>query len=114
VCEGLGFESGIDKRPHEAPAFYALYTGLIILGGLAVLVLKESMQVPIILFSQVANGILLPFVLIFMLRLCNREDIMGAYRNSRPFNIIAWSTCVTIMVLTALLLLRSFLPEYAP
>lgn len=114
VCEGLGFESGIDKRPHEAPAFYALYTGLIILGGLAVLVLKESMQVPIILFSQVANGILLPFVLIFMLRLCNREDIMGAYRNSRPFNVIAWSTCVTIMVLTALLLLRSFLPEYAP
>ena len=41
-----------------------------------------------------------------------QEDIMGAYRNSRPFNVIAWSTCVTIMVLTALLL-RSFLPEYA-
>ena len=93
VCEGLGFESGINKRPHEAPTFYALYTGLIVLGALAVLIIRESMQVPIILLSQVANGILLPFVLIFMLRLCNRKDLMGSYRNTRTFNIIAWSTC---------------------
>jgi Mn2+/Fe2+ NRAMP family transporter len=112
VCEGLGFESGINKRPHEAPAFYSLYTGLIILGGLAVLVLGESRQVPIILFSQVANGILLPFILIFMLRLCNREDLMGPYRNTRIFNIIAWTTCIVIMVLTLLLLIRSFMPEH--
>ena len=114
VCEGLGFESGINKRPHEAPAFYSLYTGLIILGGLAVLLLGESMQVPIILFSQVANGIFLPFVLIFMLRLCNRKDLMGPYRNTRAFNIIAWTTCVVIMVLTVLLVIGSFLPGYLP
>jgi NRAMP (natural resistance-associated macrophage protein)-like metal ion transporter len=114
VCEGLGFESGINKRPHEAPAFYSLYTGLIILGGLAVLILSEARQVPIILFSQVANGILLPFVLIFMLRLCNRKDLMGDYRNSRTFNFIAWSTCVVIIVLTLLLVVSSFLPQYIP
>jgi NRAMP (natural resistance-associated macrophage protein)-like metal ion transporter len=114
VCEGLGFESGIDKRPHEAPAFYSLYTGLIILGGLAVLLLNESRQVPIILFSQVANGILLPFILIFMLRLCNREDLMGAYRNTRTFNIIAWTTCIVIIALTLLLVISSFMPQYIP
>jgi NRAMP (natural resistance-associated macrophage protein)-like metal ion transporter len=114
VCEGLGFESGINKRPHEAPAFYSLYTGLIILGGLAVLVLSEVRQVPIILFSQVANGILLPIVLIFMLRLCNREDLMGTYRNTRTFNIIAWATCLVIILLTLLLVISSFLPKYLP
>ncbi len=114
VCEGLGFESGINKRPHEAPAFYSLYTGLIILGGLSVLVLRETMQVPIILFSQVANGILLPFVLIFMLRLCNREDLMGKYRNTRLFNIIAWTTCIVIIALTVLFVIGSFLPGYLP
>ena len=112
VCEGLGFESGIDKRPHEAPVFYSLYTGLIVLGGLAVLVLNESRQVPIILFSQVANGILLPFILIFMLRLCNREDLMGSYRNTRTFNIIAWTTCIVIIMLTILLVIGSLLPGY--
>jgi Mn2+/Fe2+ NRAMP family transporter len=112
VCEGLGFESGIDKRPHEAPAFYSLYTGLIVMGGLAVLVLSEAKQIHYILLSQVANGILLPFVLIFMLRLCNREDLMGPYRNSRTFNIIAWATCVVIILLTLLLVISSFLPQY--
>jgi NRAMP (natural resistance-associated macrophage protein)-like metal ion transporter len=114
VCEGLGFESGIDKRPHEAPAFYSLYTGLIILGGIAVLALRESMQVPIILFSQVVNGVLLPFVLIFMLRLCNREDLMGSYRNSRAFNIIAWITCGVMIALTLILVIGSIFPKYLP
>jgi Mn2+/Fe2+ NRAMP family transporter len=114
VCEGLGFESGIDKRLHEAPAFYSLYTGLIILGGLAVLVLRESRQIPIIKFSQVANGILLPFVLIFMLKLCNREDLMGDHKNTRAFNIIAWVTCIVIIILTLLLVVTSFEPQYLP
>jgi NRAMP (natural resistance-associated macrophage protein)-like metal ion transporter len=114
VCEGLGFESGINKRPHEAPVFYSLYTGLIVLGGLAVLILGESKQVSMILFSQVANGILLPLVLIFMLRLCNREDLMGPYRNSRTFNFIAWTTCIVIILLTVLWIVSSLLPQYLP
>ena len=110
VCEGLGFESGVNKRPKEALMFYSLYTGLILAGALAVLLLKESLQIPIILLSQVANGILLPFVLIFMLRLCNRKDLMGNYRNSRTFNIIAWVTCVLMIVLTLILAVSVFFP----
>src|SRR5579872_5821091 len=88
VCEGLGLESGINKRFSEAPAFYWLYTSLIFLGMLAVVLLSEEQQVPIILLSQVANGILLPLVVIFMLQLTNREDLMGPYKNGRVFNII--------------------------
>jgi len=114
VCEGLGLESGIGKRVEEAPTFYWLYTGLIVLGALAVVVLREQMQVPIILFSQVVNGIMLPFVLIFMLRLSNREDLMGAYKNTRTFNAIAWVTCVTMIILTVLLLSSLFFPNVSP
>ncbi|HMD86135.1 MAG TPA: divalent metal cation transporter, partial [Terriglobia bacterium] len=114
VCEGLGLESGINKRFNEAPAFYWLYTSLIFLGMLAVLLLSEDQQVPIILLSQVANGILLPFVVIFMLQLTNREDLMGAYKNSRAFNIIAWITCIVMIVLTALLAVSSLLPGKLP
>ena len=110
VCEGLGVEAGINKRMHEAPAFYALYTGLIAIGAIAVMVLSADKQVPIILFSQVVNGILLPLVLIFMLRLINREDLMGTYRNSRLFNWIAWITCVVMIVLTLILVVSSALP----
>ena len=114
VCEGLGVEAGINKRVREAPAFYSLYTGLILIGALAVMVLSESKQVPIILLSQVVNGILLPFVLIFMLRLINREDLMGSYRNSRLFNTIAWVTCVVMIVLTLALGVAAFFPSRLP
>jgi Mn2+/Fe2+ NRAMP family transporter len=114
VCEGLGVESGINKRVREAPVFYSLYTGLIVLGALAVILLSEEKQVPIILFSQVVNGILLPFVLIFMLRLINREDLMGKYKNTKLFNAIAWVSCVAMIALTLLLVVSSFFPKYIP
>ena len=114
VCEGLGLEAGINKRFDEAPAFYWLYTSLIVVGALAVMLLSEAKQIPIILFSQVANGILLPFVLIFMLHLVNREDLMGKYKNSRLFNYIAWATCVVMIVLTLLLVVSTFFPDKLP
>jgi hypothetical protein len=38
VCEGLGFESGLDKKFHEAPVFYWLYTLLIVFGAGVLLV----------------------------------------------------------------------------
>ena len=50
----------------------------------------------IMLFSQVANGILLPFVLVFMLRLINDRELMGEHVNSRIFNGIAWTTTVVV------------------
>jgi Mn2+/Fe2+ NRAMP family transporter len=114
VCEGLGFEAGINKRLREAPTFYALYTGLIVVGALAVIVLRESYQIPIILLSQVINGILLPFVLIFMLRLVNRKDLMGDYTNSALFNTIAWISCVVMIALTLILAASSFFPGQFP
>ena len=61
-----------------------------------------------------ANGILLPFVVIFMLQLTNREDLMGPYKNSRSFNIIAWTTCIVMIVLTAMLAITSLMPGKSP
>ena len=114
VCEGLGMEAGVNKRFHEAPTFYWLYTTLIVLGALTVMVLSEAKQIPIILLSQVVNGILLPFVLIFMLRLVNRDDLMGKYKNSRLFNNIAWVSCVVMIALTLLLVVSTFFPSKLP
>jgi NRAMP (natural resistance-associated macrophage protein)-like metal ion transporter len=114
VCEGLGMEAGVNKRFHEAPTFYWLYTTLIGLGALTVIVLSEAKQIPIILLSQVVNGILLPFVLIFMLRLANRDDLMGKHKNSRLFNNIAWVSCVVMIALTLLLVVSTFFPNKLP
>jgi NRAMP (natural resistance-associated macrophage protein)-like metal ion transporter len=102
VCEGLGFESGVGCKFSEAPAFYWLYTALIVAGG-AVILIPGIPLVKIIVLSQVVNGAVLPGVLIFMLLLINKKELMGEFVNTPTFNIIAWATTVIMVVLTALL-----------
>jgi len=102
VCEGLGVESGVGKKFSEAPAFYWLYTILIAAGGIVIL-LPGLPLVKITVFSQVVNGAVLPFVLIFMLLLVNKKELMGEFVNTKLFNGIAWATTVIMIGLTALL-----------
>ncbi|MBV8206460.1 MAG: Nramp family divalent metal transporter [Acidobacteria bacterium] len=99
ICEGLGYESGVDKRFNEAREFYWLYT-LLILFGAGVVLIPHMPLIKLILMSQVANGILLPFVLYFMLKLVNRTDLMGEHKNSRLGNLIAVATSVVMVLLT--------------
>src|SRR6266403_1345643 len=103
VCEGLGFESGVGRKFSEAPCFYWLYTLLIVAGG-AVILLPHLPLVKISVLSQVVNGGVLPFVLIFMLLLINKKELMEEHVNSRSFNFIAWGTTVIMIVLTIVLL----------
>jgi NRAMP (natural resistance-associated macrophage protein)-like metal ion transporter len=99
VCEGLGFESGVNKRFREAPIFYWLYTGLIA-GGAAVVLLPSFPLIKMILFSQVVNGVLLPVILVFMIKLVNKADLMGEWVNPRSYNMIAWIAVVVLAGLT--------------
>ncbi|MGI9102381.1 MAG: Nramp family divalent metal transporter [Terriglobales bacterium] len=99
VCEGLGFESGVGKKFREAPVFYWLYT-ILIAAGAGVILLPNFPYIKVILFSQVLNGIALPFVLIFMLLLINKKELMGKYTNSRFYNVVAWGTTVVLIALS--------------
>ena len=99
VCEGLGFEAGVSKRMKDAPIFYGLYTLLIVVGA-GVILIPNFPLVQMILLSQVLNGILLPFVLIFMVLLINKVDLMGEWTNSRTFNLVSWATVVIMIGLT--------------
>ncbi len=103
VCEGLGLESGLDKRFDEAPAFYWLYTALIVLGAGVVLV-PHFPLFRVMVLSQVANGVLLPFVLIFVLLLINDRELMGKYINSRWYNVVSWTTVGIMISLTIAML----------
>jgi Mn2+/Fe2+ NRAMP family transporter len=105
VCEGLGFESGLDKKFSEAPVFYWLYTGLVAAGA-AVILLPRFPLLKIPVLSQVLNGVLLPFVLVFMLLLVNKSSLMGNHVNSRFFNWVAWGTAGVMTVLSILLVFQ--------
>jgi NRAMP (natural resistance-associated macrophage protein)-like metal ion transporter len=102
VCEGMGWERGIDNKLREAPWFYGIYTALIALGAGAILVPGVPL-LKVLYFSQVANGILLPAILVFMLVLANRRDIMGEHVNSRVFNVVAWVLVSSLIVMTIFL-----------
>ena len=99
VCEGLGFESGLDKRFHEAPVFYYLFTALIVAGA-GILLVPRIPLVRFIVLSQFVNGIVLPFVLIFMLLLIRKRELMGGFTNSSRYNAVAWTTVVVMIALT--------------
>src|SRR5262245_1033663 len=104
VCEGLGLESGLDKRFEEAPAFYWLYTALIVFG--AGFVLAPGLPLlHVMVLSQVVNGILLPFVLVFVILLINDKELMGSYVNSRWYNDVSWITVAVMIALTIALLI---------
>ncbi|OEC86599.1 MULTISPECIES: Nramp family divalent metal transporter [Methanobacterium] len=109
VCESLGFEAGVSKSFREAPVFHGLYLGLIIL-AVIVIMLPNVPLLSILYLSQVANGILLPFLLILMLLIINDKHIMGEHVNSRLFNYIAWATVVIVMGLSISLVVTSFFP----
>jgi len=109
VCEALGFESGINRTIRQAPVFYGLY-GTLIVGACVVVLLPNAPLLRILVLSQVANGVLLPLILLFMLLLVNSKRLMGKYTNSRAFNAIAWVTVVVMIALTLALMITQIFP----
>jgi NRAMP (natural resistance-associated macrophage protein)-like metal ion transporter len=102
VCEGLGFESGLDKSFNEAKFFYWLYS-LLLFAGAAIVLIPNFPLVKFSILSQVLNGVLLPLVLVFMLKLINKHELMGKYTNTRWWNAIAWVTVIIMIVLSLVL-----------
>jgi NRAMP (natural resistance-associated macrophage protein)-like metal ion transporter len=106
VCEAFGFEAGIDKKWKEAPQFYWLFTVIIIIGA-GIILLPNAPLILITLWSQVANGILLPVVLVCMIIIVNNKEVMGKYVNKPLNNIIGWTTVIILTGLSLTLLVVS-------
>lgn len=111
ICEGMGWELGVDKDFREAPQFFWLFT-LIIAFSAGAILWPDAPLIAIMYISQVVNGAVLPFVLIFMLRLINDKRLMGDYVNGPVFNTIAWGTVVIVMGLTLIMTLDLIHPGF--
>lgn len=108
ICEAFGWESGLDRSWAEAPLFNGLYT--FVIAAAAVLVLIPGLDlITIMLVSQVVNGVLLPFLLIFMMSIVNDRTIMGRHVNGTLNNVLAWATIAIVISLTAILLVMTLL-----
>jgi NRAMP (natural resistance-associated macrophage protein)-like metal ion transporter len=102
VCEGMGWESGVDKDFEQAPQFFWLFTIIITISA-GLILIPNAPLMAIMFISQVVNGAVLPFVLMFMIKLINDKNLMGNYVNGPILNIIAWLTVVTMIVLTVVM-----------
>jgi Mn2+/Fe2+ NRAMP family transporter len=101
ICEAMGWESGVNKSFSEAPQFMAIYAATTGMAALVVLI-PGAPLVFLMVLSAVINGLLLPFVLVYAIRLVNNTRLMGDYRNSRFYNYVAWGTVGTVTCLTLL------------
>ena len=110
VCEAFGFDYGFDKKWQEARIFYSIILGSIFLPAALVLIPGLSL-IKIMLISQDVNGILLPIILIFVLKIINDKKIMGEHTNKSVGNVIAWLTVIGIILATVVLVISSIFPN---
>jgi Mn2+/Fe2+ NRAMP family transporter len=107
-CEAFGWEIGIQRTIGQAPIFYGLFTVTMFIGA-SIVLLPRVPLLTAMLISQDVNGILLPIVLVFMLKLVNDPRIMGEHVNGRSQNILAWVSVVLLTLLTVVLVVSSIL-----
>ncbi|MDP2914249.1 MAG: Nramp family divalent metal transporter [Candidatus Aminicenantes bacterium] len=103
VCEGMGWETGVNKKFSEAPQFYGLYSLLIFLGA-GIILIPGVPLFPVMYISQVINGLVLPVILVFMLLLINDKKLMGGYASKRAYNVVSWGTVGLLVALSVVYL----------
>jgi NRAMP (natural resistance-associated macrophage protein)-like metal ion transporter len=107
ICQGMGWESGIDKSFKEAPHFFTIFTSMIVIGG-SMTLLPHIDLFKILVYSQILNGLLIPLVIIFIINLCNDPDIMGEYTNSPTQNFISYVLVILMLLLNIPMIYYSF------
>ena len=108
ICEAFGFESGMNRSFREAPFFHGLFTVFIVLGALVALIPGLPLFT-IMIVAQSINGMLLPFILIFVMIIINDRRIMGEFANNRRQNAIGWTTTGALILLSLLLVASTLL-----
>jgi Mn2+/Fe2+ NRAMP family transporter len=108
ICEAFGWESSVNRKFAEAPQFYGLYSIMIILGAVVIL-FPDVPLIPIMFYSQVINGVLLPVILTFMLILVNDRRILGKFTNGWIMNLISLFTIAVLIFLSGAMVITAFL-----
>jgi Mn2+/Fe2+ NRAMP family transporter len=107
ICEGMGWESGVDKTLKEAPHFFTIFTSMIVIGG-AITLLPHIDLFKILVYSQILDGLLIPIIILFIINLCNDPDVMGEYTNSPVQNFISYILVFLMLILNIPMLYYSF------
>lgn len=107
ICEALGWELGVNKQFHQAREFYAIFTGMIVIGA-GIVIFPQVPLLTIMRVSQVANGVLLPLFLVYLLLLAENKELLGKHRNRGFLRFFGWLCAGVLTVLNILLIASPF------
>lgn len=100
ACEAFGWETGVDWRMREAPAFYGLMIFFVVFAAVFILLVPSGSLVQVMLLAQIVNCLLLPFVLVFVMRLSADREIMGSLASGPWLLGIGWIGTGLLIVLS--------------
>jgi len=108
ACEAFGWETGVDWRMREAPAFYGLMIFFVVFAAIFILIVPAGSLVQVMIIAQIINALLLPFVLVFVMKLSAERRIMGSLASGRVLLSIGWLGTFLLIALSLMLVVTSF------
>jgi Mn2+/Fe2+ NRAMP family transporter len=106
ACEAFGWETGVDWRWHDAPAFYGLLVFFIAVAAFFVLIPGLPL-VEVMVLAQVVNALLLPFVLVFVMILASDRNLMGPLASGPFLRSIGWVVTGLLALLSPVLVVTT-------
>ena len=107
ACEAFGWERGLHWRWREAPVFYGLLAFFIATAALFTLIPGLPL-IEVMFLAQVVNGLLLPIVLVFVMRL-SRDPHLGDLRSGRALYLVGWAVTALSSVMSIAFVISLFL-----
>ena len=98
ITETFGWEQGLDKKFHEAKAFYIVIAISLML-GLSLNYIGIS-PVKALIYTAILYGLTAPVLIAIILHISNNKKVMGNFTNSRLSNFLGF-TALIIMTLAA-------------
>jgi NRAMP (natural resistance-associated macrophage protein)-like metal ion transporter len=103
MSEAFGMPKGVNLDFRRARLFFGLFT-LLILFGAGWALLPNVPVIQLLVGTQVLNGVLLPVILVFILRLINDARLTGTLKNTPLYNVLGWGTWILITVAVVIML----------
>jgi Mn2+/Fe2+ NRAMP family transporter len=106
IAETFNWEQGLDKKFHEAKAFYTIIAISLILG----LLMNEVGISPIdaLIYSAILYGLTAPVLIAIILHIANNKKVMGEFTNGKLSNILGFTALILMTVASVILLYMQF------
>jgi NRAMP (natural resistance-associated macrophage protein)-like metal ion transporter len=96
ISESFGWKEGLYRKFKTAHAFYGVIIVSIIIGILINFIGIDPIKA--LLYSAIANGIVAPVILVFIVRISSSKKIMGEYKNKPITKFIGWTATILMSI----------------